>query len=274
MTSKENQQLIKKHRSTFLPLQRFGYNVGSHFKGTLFRFPLRSAEKASSSEISASSHSAEEIISLLLALEKEAPRLMLFLRHVQAIETIVWTPDNEEHSIFTCSIRMDNAKINKCRTLMNTIPYPLPKIPSKVEPIHCTFKLEVQLELMKSELTKRMYYSKSTLCYLISQGVGSRRALDLAHQLAALKHDIRPVPFAGVAFLLETQHEDTKHGQQGNFSLQPTLTIGNPYVFLPLPVSTGLPFHINGYFEISENRRDIWYGNDLTGSAKLRSGKL
>ena len=28
--------------------------------------------------------------------------------------------------------------------------------------------------------------------------------------------------------------------------------------FLPLPVATGLPVHVNGYFELSSNRRDIW----------------
>ena len=30
--------------------------------------------------------------------------------------------------------------------------------------------------------------------------------------------------------------------------------------FLPLPVATGLPVHVNGYFELSSNRRDIWCG--------------
>ena len=31
--------------------------------------------------------------------------------------------------------------------------------------------------------------------------------------------------------------------------------------FLPLPVATGLPVHVNGYFELSSNRRDIWCGS-------------
>ena len=34
---------------------------------------------------------------------------------------------------------------------------------------------------------------------------------------------------------------------------------GRAFCFLPLPVRTGLPVHVNGYFELSSNRRDVWY---------------
>ncbi len=35
---------------------------------------------------------------------------------------------------------------------------------------------------------------------------------------------------------------------------------GRAFCFLPLPIYTGMParVHINGYFELSSNRRDIW----------------
>lgn len=35
-------------------------------------------------------------------------------------------------------------------------------------------------------------------------------------------------------------------------------TEGLAFCFLPLPLITGLPVHVNGYFELSQNRRDIW----------------
>ena len=37
---------------------------------------------------------------------------------------------------------------------------------------------------------------------------------------------------------------------------------GRAFCFLPLPIYTGMParVHINGYFELSSNRRDIWCG--------------
>ena len=46
---------------------------------------------------------------------------------------------------------------------------------------------------------------------------------------------------------------------------EPLLDTARAYCFLPLPVKTGLPVHVNGYFELSSNRRDIWYGSDMTG---------
>jgi sacsin len=35
---------------------------------------------------------------------------------------------------------------------------------------------------------------------------------------------------------------------------------GQVFCFLPLPVDSGLPVFVNGYFELSSNRRDIWFG--------------
>ena len=34
---------------------------------------------------------------------------------------------------------------------------------------------------------------------------------------------------------------------------------GHAFCFLPLPVQTGLPVHVNAFFELSSNRRDIWW---------------
>lgn len=45
---------------------------------------------------------------------------------------------------------------------------------------------------------------------------------------------------------------------------------GQAFCFLPLPVRTQLPLHINAYFELSSNRRDIWRGDDTTGESKVR----
>ena len=45
---------------------------------------------------------------------------------------------------------------------------------------------------------------------------------------------------------------------------------GSAFCFLPMPAETGLPVHINGYFELSSNRRDIWWGDDMTGEGKIR----
>lgn len=59
---------------------------------------------------------------------------------------------------------------------------------------------------------------------------------------------MRLVPWAGVAARLSTT-EDVTQGTGGA-----TSPCGAAYCFLPLPVKTGLPVHVNGYFELSSNR--------------------
>ena len=38
-----------------------------------------------------------------------------------------------------------------------------------------------------------------------------------------------------------------------------------------MPTQTQLPLHVNGFFELSTNRRDLWHGEDLGGSGKQRA---
>lgn len=45
---------------------------------------------------------------------------------------------------------------------------------------------------------------------------------------------------------------------------------GQAFCFLPLPVRTQMPLHVNAYFELSSNRRDIWRGDDTTGESRIR----
>ena len=47
---------------------------------------------------------------------------------------------------------------------------------------------------------------------------------------------------------------------------------GRAFCFLPLPVSTGLPVHLNGFFELSSNRRDVWaLGGGMAGVGAMRA---
>ena len=104
-----------------------------------------------------------------------------------------------------------------------------------------------------------------------------------AHAIASdPQHEhLRLVPWAGVAacisrtttttsssssFLSSLERNKTKE----NEDLYPTIS-GQAYCFLPLPVSTSLPIHVNGYFELSSNRRDILHGDDLQGIASSRA---
>lgn len=71
------------------------------------------------------------------------------------------------------------------------------------------------------------------------------------------------VPWAGVAARLATTEvappsaDGGGDGDGGGGSKPlPPSPRGAAYCFLPLPVQTGLPVHVNGYFELSSNRRE------------------
>lgn len=61
---------------------------------------------------------------------------------------------------------------------------------------------------------------------------------------------------------------------EGNEVLQETIIFpsitGQAFCFLPLPVKTKLPVHVNAYFELSSNRRDIWKADDTVGDSRIR----
>ncbi|XWS39576.1 hypothetical protein CRYUN_Cryun18bG0067100 [Craigia yunnanensis] len=61
------------------------------------------------------------------------------------------------------------------------------------------------------------------------------------------------------------------HNAVMHFKQNAVLKLGQAFCFLPLPVRTGLTVQVNAYFEVSSNRRGIWYGADMDRSGKIRS---
>lgn len=77
------------------------------------------------------------------------------------------------------------------------------------------------------------------------------------------------VPWAGVAARLSTTAVASAVDGDGSKSLPPAPR-GAAYCFLPLPVQTGLPVHVNGYFELSSNR----YGGASYWNAYIHTAGL
>ena len=82
--------------------------------------------------------------------------------------------------------------------------------------------------------------------WMVCQVLGSGKGIDHILQQGTAAGGSKMIPWVGVAAKLPT-------GAGGSIKLP-----GRAFCFLPLPVHTGLPVHINGFFELSSNRRDIW----------------
>ena len=101
--------------------------------------------------------------------------------------------------------------------------------------------------------TNAVHTDRYLICSALGAGQCRAMACNPEHR------DLKFLPWGSVAAHL------SRNGKS------PPFHRGNAFCFLPLPSETGFTVHINGYFELSANRRDIWHGDDMTGAGHVRS---
>ena len=240
------------------PYRAFGADLRSDFRGTLFRLPLRTSLQAQSSRLSHQHHSKDEIFDLLCSFLDEAQLSLLFLKNVASIEVLQWeSGEIEPLSVWTCSIHNMTKVLSERRGI---IPSNVAKSQQaavkdqKLTFAHTESDYELQIEINANGSSKSdlLTWLVCTSCSGTDERAG-RIACD------PLNFHLRLVPWVGVAAMLSKNGENAGNVQ------------GRSFCFLPLPSETGLPVHVNGYFELSSNRRDIWRGDDMAGEGKIRA---
>ncbi|MQL84580.1 hypothetical protein Taro_017078 [Colocasia esculenta] len=243
---------ISFYKDQFFPFCAFGCDMKRPFLGTLFRFPLRSACQAAVSKLSRQSYLEDDLFSMFSQFYKETTFTMLFLKNIISIELYVWDAGaNEPQKIYSCSINSVNE--------------------------HMSWHRQTVLRLSKStEIEKRVSDSFSLDFLCESYGTHSERRIDTFFIVQAMasssskigafaatavkEYDLHLLPWASIAACIS-----------GDLSEGDVLRQGQAFCFLPLPIRTGLKVHVNGYFEVSSNRRSIWHGDDMDRGGKLRS---
>jgi hypothetical protein len=117
------------------------------------------------------------------------------------------------------------------------------------------FTLQISCSCKENPTDEFVSYEETwELCNQLGSKGANKMSLDPNNSL------LRLVPWGGVAALVQSTQLDLKPFE------------GVAYCFLPLPISTTLPVMVNGFFELSSNRRDVWQGgNDMTGDGKKRA---
>lgn len=106
------------HRTDVTALQVFGCDTASYFRGTAFRFPLRTAELASSSRISHQPYPPQKVRELLSALAAEAHLILLFLKCVEKIDILhCGEGDARPRLLFSCGVAGLGPKLREERAL-------------------------------------------------------------------------------------------------------------------------------------------------------------
>lgn len=280
-----NPSLLREFHDQFITYAGHGgldFSQGS-YRGTLFRLPLRTPEQAAVSRLSRRSLTSAEALEILKSLQTEASAMLLFLKSVENIDIRIWHPDSPEPLLLhSCHIQNMTKDLRQKRAFVGKIISQSSTSDSSSPVMTADFTLDIECNSRQNfnivpgdSVTDSVAVSadrshvpnlvKYTETWAIANQLGgsaaNRIAADPANDLLKL------IPWGGVAAFIQTTAEWEQNIDQATNGRG-----GRAYCFLPLPVETDLPVMVNGFFELSSNRRDVWQmGTDMTGDGKTRA---
>ena len=219
-------------------------------RGTLFRFPLRSTpELVQRSELvdkENSKSSAYNNPRLPISLQRmhqnigewvfEMKQALFFLNHITEIRYFAI----EEHANnMTLTNRYEVILSAEAQASRATL-HDKVKAFAKTEQVPHTF--HYPLTLVDRTLSMHGQYNERSERWLIQQGVG-----DQLNPEQVWKFTPQVKPKHGIAAPLQLSEGTIKHFR------------GTVFCFLPLPVASRLPVHVNGNFILDSSRRDLWH---------------
>ncbi|KAJ7380186.1 hypothetical protein OS493_010897 [Desmophyllum pertusum] len=212
---------------------------------TMFRFPLRTQEMANDSKISNSPVTLAALDDMMEALKKELFEVLLFVNSVTKITLCDIDPITgkavNHYFVESKMSKEDATKRQQFATYLKQIGKAAEKRDdsylSNIEVKTCQYVLNLRDSLGNEEK------------WLIVQQVGFGDEVPTSIVDAYKRRDLGMLPRGGVACLLEKKSTTSESENGGK----------KAYCFLPLPLETGLPVHINGHFALDhEARRNLW----------------
>lgn len=235
----------------------FGDN---NFQGTLFRLPLRTTESAKNSEIRKQAFTESNVKELLDELRLSGEELLLFLKSVQEIRVYEIPANSQETRQEILAIVTKNPlEVREARQkLLDAIPDTPDKLlelcSSNPDGL-ASVSYRHEIETISCDRTIK---STWRIVSLIRTDSGD----DLAKNITAMhQSQEKVVPWAGAAARISAASTEG--------SIPPVS--GKVYCFLPLPLETGLPVHINGFFNLNSSRDNLSSDSGQTGKDRPRA---
>ena len=212
---------------------------------TMFRFPLRTEDMADNSQISNSPVPLETLDEMMKTLKGELFEVLLFVNSVRKITLCEIDPETgkivNSYVVEAEMTEEDATKRQEFATYVRQIGKSADRrndiFPNNIDAKKCSYVLNLRDNLGNEEK------------WLIVQKIGFDNKVKTSITDAYKKHDLGMLPRGGVACLLEKK--PTQSGLEDRKK--------KAYCFLPLPLETNLPVHINGHFALDhEARRNLW----------------
>ena len=217
---------------------------------TMFRFPLRTEEMASRSKISDRPVTLEKLTEMMESLKGELFEVLLFVNNVRKI-TLCDIDENGQvvNSYFV------KAEISEEDSLVRQ------SFSAYVKDIGRSMKQSGNESTIEATVKTCSYVlnledsSGNKERWLIVQQIGFESKVNDSIIDAYQKHDLGMLPRGGVACLLERSSVEN----------EPVERKKKVYCFLPLPIETDLPVHINGHFALDHEARTNFWRNESGG---------
>jgi hypothetical protein len=258
--SGSKQQFMDLYADQIAPYGLFGFDGRGHWidaesgrpqaNGTLFRFPLRSASIAKSSDIKQVDGIAtmDEIQTQVIdSFLHNIQNKLLFLRSVESIEVYIWNDGDEEMKLAGLA-RLEHvtAEIREQRRAMACRSHPDPSPCSFQDRLtrhylqlqHYSAQRSQQNLIYKLSIHQIVASVESYEDYLISTVHGDEEDIAFCSSDAMRQAELLLMPYASVAACISSP-----------ISLQ-----GKIYCTLPTRMITGLPIHVNARWELTRDR--------------------
>ncbi|XP_022089606.1 sacsin-like [Acanthaster planci] len=208
-------------------------------KGTVFRFPLRKEASAISSKV----YSPLAMYKLLGDFQKVSQDAVLFLNNINTI-TISHVDEKTGHlrQRYNINAKLADEDYQGRMKLVDHLKL-FKELPcQEIEPMSCVYSVATKdsTGTMKS--------------WLISQMLGFKDLDINMQELSSAASLKKPLPRGGVAALMNGSNKEETGGAGYK-----------AYCFLPLPIYTELPVHVNGTFELDAARKSLQKGDAYAG---------
>ena len=227
----------------------------AHYPGTIFRFPLRTT----ASSLSTSVYTSAKINALFDTFKQNGQLILLFLMHLESIELYEQEEkQNEPQLLYQVKIMeecLEDVREKRVKFLN--------KVKSGSwhdQSIVCSYRIMFKASTWhnSSRLPTSNVYN-----FLVTNYYCGGNFSTTFHQLCN-DNDLRYPPWVSAALPLDNDTDTNKVEEENYMKLQAKAK-GLAFCFLPLEelLSTGLPIHVNGFFALEQNRKQLKWPSSL-----------
>ena len=202
------------------------FTKAKHFNGTLFRLPFRTEQTAQKSKISQEVYLKERIDKVIKMVCKKASVMLMFLHNIKSISLY----ELKQHSTIKCLLHVERGQTE-------------PKAPV---PLVQLFKSSFKINLASNNCQVKKFFIRSVKSeeyWMVISSLGSGKSLEIARSPEGIQKGL--CPFGEIAIKLDP------------ILLFPCKSVGSLFCFMPVPIKSSYYFLINGYFDISRDRRSL-----------------